>query len=110
MNTRDVLRRLELNDFFDAVGDANTIVNTKPAPDVFLWVAGRLNVSPAQTVVFEDAAAGIEAALRGGFWTVGIGSANVSQAHVTIPNLVQTDVEEILRNVSAATVRTPTAR
>ena len=45
------------------------IINSKPAPDVFLWVAGRLNVSPAQTVVFEDAPAGIEAALRGGFWT-----------------------------------------
>jgi beta-phosphoglucomutase len=55
MNTQDVLRRLELHDFFDAVGDANSVIHTKPAPDVFLWVAGRLNISPAQTVVFEDA-------------------------------------------------------
>jgi beta-phosphoglucomutase len=110
MNTRDVLRRLELHDFFDAVGDANSVTNTKPAPDVFLWVAGRLNVSPAQTVVFEDAAAGIEAALRGGFWTVGIGSANVSQAHVNIPDLMQTDVQQILRDIRAAPTRAPSAR
>lgn len=110
LSTHDVLRRLELHDFFDAIGDAYSVINTKPAPDVFLWVAGRLNVSPRQAVVFEDAGAGIEAALRGGFWTVGIGSANVSQAHVTIPDLLQTDVQQILRKVSAVSARTPTTR
>jgi beta-phosphoglucomutase-like phosphatase (HAD superfamily) len=86
------------------------IINSKPAPDVFLWVAGRLNVSPAQTVVFEDAPAGIEAALRGGFWTVGIGAGNGSQAHVTISSLAQTDVQQILRLVTSAQARTPTAQ
>ncbi len=40
-NTRDVLKRLELLDFFDAIGDAYSVVSCKPAPDIFLWVAGR---------------------------------------------------------------------
>ncbi len=109
-NTRDVLKRLELLDFFDAVGDGHSVVNTKPAPDVFLWVAGRLNVSPVQAVVFEDAKAGIEAALNGGFWAVGVGSATVSQAHVSIPKLGQTSVREVVEQLNALASRQTLAR
>ncbi|MGQ9907745.1 MAG: beta-phosphoglucomutase [Candidatus Flexifilum sp.] len=87
-NARPVLDRLGIAERFDAIGDGYCVVNTKPAPDIFLWVAGRLNVHPQQAVVFEDAEAGIEAALRGGFWTVGLGGANVSRAHVRFDSLV----------------------
>lgn len=38
----------------------------KPAPDIFLAAAKRLDVSPASCVVFEDAQAGVEAARRAG--------------------------------------------
>jgi|FLYN01.1.fsa_nt_gi beta-phosphoglucomutase len=109
-NTRDVLKRLDLLDFFDAVGDGYSVVNTKPAPDVFLWVAGRLNVSPVQAVVFEDAEAGIDAALKGGFWTVGIGESNVSHAHQVIPSLAATSVAEILAQLNTARARTTLAQ
>jgi beta-phosphoglucomutase-like phosphatase (HAD superfamily) len=48
----------------------------KPAPDMFLETARRLNASPARTVVFEDATAGVEAARSGNFGLViGVGSA-----------------------------------
>jgi trehalose-phosphatase len=39
----------------------------KPAPDVFFEAAQRLGVSPARSVVVEDALAGVEAGRRGGF-------------------------------------------
>jgi beta-phosphoglucomutase len=109
-NARDVLERLELLPTFDAVGDGNSVVNTKPAPDLFLWVAGRLNVSPLQAVVFEDAEAGIDAALAGGFWTVGIGTANIHRAHVVVPSLAETNVDAILAQINAAQARTIPAR
>lgn len=86
-NARDVLEHLELLNFFDAIGDGFSVVNTKPAPDLFVWVAGRLNVSPAEAVVFEDAEAGITAALAGGFYTVGIGSSDLQHAHMRVPGL-----------------------
>ena len=98
-NARDVLERLELSAAFDAVGDGNSVVNTKPAPDLFLWVAGRLNVTPREAAVFEDAEAGIDAALAGGFWAVGVGSANVDHAHVVVPSLGATRVEVILEEL-----------
>jgi beta-phosphoglucomutase len=94
-NARDVLSHLGLLDTFDAIGDGYSVVNTKPAPDLFIWVAGRLNVPPPQAVVFEDAEAGIAAALTGGFWTVGVGGANVSKAHLVRRGLDAITVAEV---------------
>jgi beta-phosphoglucomutase len=109
-NAPDVLAKLALSDMFDAVGDGNSVVNTKPAPDLFLWTAGRLDVSPLQSVVFEDAEAGIDAALAGGFWTVGVGTANVHRAHIVIPSLAETGVNAILSQINAVQARTTPAR
>lgn len=103
-NARMVLEKLGLMDRFDAVGDGYSVVNTKPAPDLFVWVAGALRVSPAQAVVFEDAEAGIDAALAGGFWTVGIGSAQVGHAHVTAPGLAALTVPGVLAALQSAAV------
>ena len=98
-NARDVLERLELRNAFDAVGDGYSVVNSKPAADLFIWVAGRLNVTPQQAVVFEDAEAGVEAALTGGFWTVGIGSANVQKAHLLTDGIGSLNVETVINRM-----------
>jgi beta-phosphoglucomutase len=96
-NAKTVLERLELVDLFDGIGDGYSVVNTKPAPDLFVWVAGRLNVPPNEAVVFEDAEAGIDAALKGGFWTVGIGHSQIQQAHMVSPQgLAGLNVETVL--------------
>jgi beta-phosphoglucomutase len=95
-NAHDVLARLQLLSAFDAIGDGYSVVNTKPAPDLFIWVAGRLNVPPNHAVVFEDAEAGIDAALAGGFYTVGIGSANVQRAHLITTGLGAITVKQVL--------------
>lgn len=42
----------------------------KPAPDLFLEAARRLDVSPARGILFEDALAGVQAGRRGGFGRV----------------------------------------
>ena len=98
-NAQDVLTRLQLLAIFDAIGDGNSVVNTKPAPDLFVWVAGRLNVPPNQAVVFEDAEAGIDAALAGGFYTVGIGTANVQKAHLVSSGLGALTVDDVLNRM-----------
>lgn len=95
-NAHDVLERLSLIEAFDAIGDGFSVVNSKPAPDLFVWVAGRLAVPPNQAVVFEDAEAGIDAALAGGFWTVGVGTANVKHAHLTAPAVGSLTVQTVL--------------
>jgi len=73
-NAATVLERLGIASFFDAVVDGTMIKNSKPDPEVFLLAAKKLNASPDECVVFEDAEAGVEAAWRAGMKCVGIGS------------------------------------
>lgn len=94
-NARDVLVGLQVLDLFDVVGDGYSVVNPKPAPDLFIWVAGGFGLNPAVCSVFEDAEAGIDAALQGGFWTVGIGPADrVGKAHKIRPDLAGAAIHE----------------
>lgn len=86
-NARRVLTQLGVLERFAFVGDGNTVARAKPAPDLFLAIAQALDVSPAASVVVEDAQAGVEAALRGGFGVVGMGPAErVGAAHVVVPD------------------------
>ncbi len=93
-NVYPVLEKLNLRSAFEAIGDNKSVARTKPAPDVFIWTAGRLNVNPAKAVVFEDSEVGIEAALTGKFWTVGLGDpAIVGRAHLIMPDLSDVTVQ-----------------
>ncbi|GIV35904.1 MAG: beta-phosphoglucomutase [Cyclobacteriaceae bacterium] len=78
-NARTVLQRLNLEGVFDAVTDGNDIANSKPHPEIFLTTALRLQLPPSNCVVIEDAAAGVEAALRAGMKVVGVGDSSVLQ-------------------------------
>lgn len=99
-NAHQVLTQLELFHLFDAIGDGYTVKNTKPAPDVFLWTAGRLGVTPFESVIFEDSESGIQAGITGGFYTVGIGQANTRQAHWQLPSLANITVDAVLEQAT----------
>jgi beta-phosphoglucomutase len=95
-NARLVVSRLGMESAFDVIGDGYCVVNAKPAPDLFLWVAGALRVYPTQAIVFEDAEAGINAARTGGFFTVGLGQAAANQPTVWFPSLQGVSLQAIL--------------
>lgn len=95
-NVHAVLERLQIADCFDAIADANCVANNKPAPDVFIWSAGRLGVSPSQALIFEDSEAGVTAALAGGFRVIGIGVAAVGGAHIRLPDLADAHAAPII--------------
>ena len=87
-NAQMVVQRLGIADQVDAIADGYSVQQPKPAPDLFLYAAQQLGVLPSQCVVFEDAAAGVEAALAAGMWAVGLGpEERVSEAHVVLPSL-----------------------
>lgn len=87
-NAQLILDNVGLTPLFDAIVDGNHITLSKPDPEVFLKGAAALDVSPSETIVFEDAASGIQAAKAGGFFAVGIGSkSQLSSADVVIPDL-----------------------
>lgn len=88
-NAMTILNQLELTDYFDVIVDGTHVSNAKPDPEVFLKGAELLNVSPSDCVVFEDAEAGVEAAINGNMKCVGIGSPNVlGKANIVVPGFV----------------------
>lgn len=76
-NATDVLEAAGLAEYFDTSVDGRALqtvpLEGKPAPDLFLETARRLNVQPGRAAVFEDARSGVEAGRRGGFrYVVGV--------------------------------------
>lgn len=74
-NTPFILERIGLSGFFDAVADGNMIMHSKPHPEVFLKAAAMIGLAPAECLVVEDAHAGVEAAVSGGFDCAAMGDA-----------------------------------
>lgn len=72
-NSMTILNRLRITGLFDAIIDGNKVTKAKPDPEIFLKGAEELGIHPRQCVVFEDAEAGIEAALAAGMKCIGIG-------------------------------------
>jgi beta-phosphoglucomutase len=96
-NAAEVIDRLGLRPLLDAVSDGNSVTHPKPAPDLFLHAAAQLSLAPAECVVVEDAAAGIEAARAGGFRTVGLGPRErVGQAEAVFPSLEGVHLVDLL--------------
>ena len=73
-NAKAVIDLLDIASLFDEMVDGTMIVHTKPDPEIFLLAASRLKINPTDCLVFEDAEAGVEAAIRAGMKCVGVGS------------------------------------
>jgi beta-phosphoglucomutase len=96
-NTPMILDRVGMTDVFDAVADGNTVHKAKPDPEVFLKAASMLGIKPAHCIVFEDAAAGIEAALNAGMKCVGIGKREIlSDADIVVKGLNEITIEKLI--------------
>jgi beta-phosphoglucomutase len=86
-NVETMARVLKLDRVMGALVSAEDVHRGKPDPDVFLAAAQRLGAEPARSVVVEDAAAGIEAARRGGMRSIGVGGDTLREADVLVTSL-----------------------
>ncbi len=101
-NTREVLEQTGMDKFVqhrvDGVVMREQNIPGKPAPDSFLRAAQLLEVTPAESVVFEDALSGVEAARAGNFGYV-VGVDRVGHAEALRRNgadVVVTDLAELM--------------
>lgn len=76
-NARPILEKTGIISYFDVIVDGNDVTNAKPDPEVFLKAAQLLNISPTDSIVFEDSVAGVQAANIAKMTSVGIGSKTV---------------------------------
>ena len=99
-NAMTILNQVNITELFDVIIDGNKVSKAKPDPEVFLMGAKELNVKPENCVVFEDAAAGVEAAHNGNMFCVGVGTEeNLPEADILIPgfeNFTINDFEKII--------------
>lgn len=96
-NTPMILERIGLAGYFKSVVDGNKTSKAKPNPEVFLLAAQELNSLPENCVVFEDAEAGIEAALAAKMSTVGVGSPQIlGKADMVISGFTEMNLERLL--------------
>ena len=96
-----ILERIKLLDQFDVIVDGNKVVNAKPDPEVFLKAAREIGVAPTDCLVFEDAVAGVQAALNANMKVIGIGHENVLQhADLVIANFQHTCIDDLVAKIS----------
>jgi pseudouridine-5'-monophosphatase len=79
------------------MGNDPEIKNGKPAPDIFLLAARRMQADPAHCLVIEDAPAGVEAARAAGMFAVAVPDPHMdtkaySSAHQILNNLDELDL------------------
>lgn len=67
-----VLSSLQLNKYFSCIASAEEVKLGKPAPDVFLLAAKRLNTEPKNCLVIEDGISGMIAAKKAQMYCIGI--------------------------------------
>ncbi len=95
-NTPMILERVGIQGLFDAVADGNIISKAKPDPEVFLKAAEMIGVKPGNCVVFEDAVAGVQAALNAGMLCIGIGSPKIlTEAHFVVSGLSEMNLAKL---------------
>ena len=96
-NCRTVLERLEIMSYLDGVADGNSVVNSKPAPDLFIYAAGLVQVPTPACLGVEDADAGIEAIKTAGMQALGIGpKERFHRADKVLPTLADMHLEDML--------------
>jgi len=104
-NTSLILERVGMENLFDAIADGNRISKAKPDPEVFLTAAKILGIEPGRIVVFEDAVAGVRAALNAGMICIGVGSSGIlSEAHAVIPGLNKMNLKKLEKIVKLSGV------
>lgn len=69
-NSRELMENVALvhglNDYFSCIMTGSEVKRGKPAPDIYLEVAGQLGVEPKKCLVFEDIISGIQAGKNAG--------------------------------------------
>ena len=106
-NSGLILERTNLTHFFDAIVDGNSVTTSKPDPEVFLKGAELLSTAPENCIVFEDAAAGVQAAIAANMPVVGVGEAeNLPGTDLIIKDLAGVTVDELISLVANKLTKT----
>lgn len=84
-NTNIILNKIGIRKMFDIVITGNDVTRSKPDPEGLIIAAQKLELLPEQCLLIEDSFAGIEAGLKAGMKTLGIGDRKIlNNAHFVV--------------------------
>ncbi len=69
---KKVVETIDLNGYFEVLCSGQEVTNGKPAPDVYLEAAKRLEVKPQETLVIEDSIMAMQGAKEAGCKVAGL--------------------------------------
>ncbi|WP_221390655.1 beta-phosphoglucomutase [Dyadobacter sp. NIV53] len=96
-NAKVILDRIDMLSYFETIVDGNRVTKGKPDPQVFLMGAADLQTLPENSVVFEDAVAGVQSAKAAGMLAVGIGEKSVlTEADIVVPGFRDFQLADLL--------------
>jgi len=108
-NIEAIVALLGLAPWLDAMVSGEDVARGKPAPNIFLVAAGKLDVAPARCLVIEDAPAGVRAAHAGGMRCLAVRRAGrpdapgLEEADYVADSLVTVDVALVDRLLGVLT-------
>ncbi|HUP46881.1 MAG TPA: HAD family phosphatase [Thermoanaerobaculia bacterium] len=102
-----ILLRFDLLDCFELIVDGGEVEHGKPHPEAFEVTARRLNVAPAECLVFEDSGVGVAATRAAGMLCIAVRNPAARQkqdlggADLVIESFEELDVDGIARRVTS---------
>jgi HAD superfamily hydrolase (TIGR01509 family) len=94
-----VLDQLDLLNQCRAIAAGDEVARGKPAPDVYLLAAKRLNIDPAQCLALEDSVPGIRACSAAGMRTIAVPNGDTSQFDFEDADFVFDSLAEVAANL-----------
>jgi beta-phosphoglucomutase len=70
--TLRILEILNIKDDFDFIATREDVEKPKPDPEIYLLLANELQISPPESLVIEDSATGVQAALSAGMGCIAV--------------------------------------
>lgn len=97
-----VIKSIKLDNCFDMLVTGDSVKKSKPEPDIFLYAAKKLGVSPLECFVVEDSENGVKAAKAAGMKCIGYknnnsGNQDLSYADIVIKSFQNVTYYEITK-------------
>lgn len=98
-NIQPIIRRLDIEDCFQAIAWGREVTEGKPSPQIFSLASRKLEAEPGNCVVIEDAVAGVAAAKRAGMKCVAVTNSHsrdsLKEADLIVDTLESVSVSDL---------------
>lgn len=91
----EVLKKFQIEAYFECVVSGEEVTNGKPAPDIYLEAARQLNVNANECIVLEDSRNGIKAAKAASMRCIGFINPNSGDQDLSLADVIVSTIREI---------------